>query len=436
METPAQPVSRLQEAIESLPVIDVHTHLNPARPQGKDLTDVLLYHHLSTELVSAGMPATRLSQSGLPHEVADPEIPPRQRLEAALPYLSRIRNTTVGGFARTILRDLYQVPGGELTADNFARVWAEAAERARDSAWAEEVLRNRCRIVHSFTVEPSRGEGDPRFSFVSEAFNRFFLPHKTRDYRQAMEELDRVNRQEVVDAGTLKTAVDRVVMRQGREGALGMAFWLPADFHWAPADETAVTAALQRIRAGEGAAADRDLVATFAFRHALHLMPVFALHRAQLFFGAEVTPPHRSIAVASGQFARELAPVFREFEDLDFELVTASPLHTHAACILAKHFPSVRVAGYWWHTLYPGYIREAIEARFDIVPGNKITAFFSDAYTCEWCYPKVKLVKRLLAEVLADRVRSGDYSEDYAVDLARQVLHDNPREFYRVGDDH
>ena len=440
MPNSQQLLTRLRAEIDALPVIDIHTHLRPSHPNGHDLAEVLLYHHLGTELMSAGMPPEAVSTSGLPHEVADPGIEPLERVKAALPYLPRIRNTTVGGFLRTILTDLYCLSDKsdpsdcQLTTDNLEAAWAAAAQRAADPAWPDYVLRERCNIVHSVTVERTATDLGRRFLFISEGCNGFFLADKAMNRQRAFENVERSAGQAIHDAESLRAAVENTVHRQLDRNALALTFWMPADMFWREADDGQLTEALAHLRAGHATNCDRDVFATHAMRHALRTMRDAGLHRAQIFLGAEVKLPHRSVSVASGQFARELAQIFNQFEDLHFELLAAAEIHTQDTCILAKHFPNVRVAGYWWHTLYPSSVRKIIESRFDIVPENKITAFFSDAYTAEWCYPKVRMVKRILAEVLAAKVESGDYTEGYAVELARRVLYDNPREFYELPD--
>ena len=97
---------------------------------------------------------------------------------------------------------------------------------------------------------------------------------------------------------------------------------------------------------------------------------------------------------------------------------------------MAKHIPNISVAGYWWHTLYPFYIRKSIETRLDIVPASKIVAFFSDAYHCEWYWPKLRLVKQIMGEVLVDRVKRGMYDLDTALAIIPTVFHDAPKEIY------
>jgi hypothetical protein len=111
-------------------VVDSHTHLSPERPQAANLADLVLYHHVWIELVSAGMPITAVTKAGLPHELADPGMSPEDRVRAALPYLPAIRNTTCAQLLATLLEDLYGVPEGRLTEANLERVEAAVARRA------------------------------------------------------------------------------------------------------------------------------------------------------------------------------------------------------------------------------------------------------------------------------------------------------------------
>jgi hypothetical protein len=64
------------------------------------------------------------------------------------------------------------------------------------------------------------------------------------------------------------------------------------------------------------------------------------------------------------------------------------------------------------------------------VPVGKIVAFFSDAYHFEWCWPKLKLVKQILGEVLVERVAKGWYDLDTALSIIPTVFYDAPKEIY------
>jgi hypothetical protein len=67
-----------------------------------------------------------------------------------------------------------------------------------------------------------------------------------------------------------------------------------------------------------------------------------------------------------------------------------------------------------------------------MVPGNKIIGYFSDAYHAEWCYPKLKLVKQIVEDVLTERVERGWYSLDLALQLIERLFYQNAREIYAL----
>ncbi len=74
-----------------MPRFDVHTHLVGGRLGARGLHDILLYHMVISDLYAAGCPSgARLTQyPGWP-EPAEAQ----RRIEEALPYLPRIRNTS------------------------------------------------------------------------------------------------------------------------------------------------------------------------------------------------------------------------------------------------------------------------------------------------------------------------------------------------------
>ena len=65
--------------------------------------------------------------------------------------------------------------------------------------------------------------------------------------------------------------------------------------------------------------------------------------------------------------------------------------------------------------------------RLDMVPVNKQVGFFSDAYAAEWSYAKAIIVRKQMAQVLAEKVGQGQYSCDEAISVARAILFETPQ---------
>jgi hypothetical protein len=62
-----------------------------------------------------------------------------------------------------------------------------------------------------------------------------------------------------------------------------------------------------------------------------------------------------------------------------------------------------------------------------MLPANKQVGFFSDAYSVEWSYAKLVLVKKQLARVLAERIDLGQFTRDEALAFARAILYESPQ---------
>jgi len=62
-----------------------------------------------------------------------------------------------------------------------------------------------------------------------------------------------------------------------------------------------------------------------------------------------------------------------------------------------------------------------------LIAANKQIGFFSDAYCVEWTYGKALLVRKQLAQVLADKIQQGQYTRDGALATAKAILFETPR---------
>lgn len=419
----------LWSELEATPVVDPHTHLTPEAPQAATLADIVLYHHVWIELVSAGMPATAATQAGLPHELADPGMPALDRIRAILPYLPAIRSTTCGNMLRVLLEDLYGVPGGQLTPANVEHLCAEAERKAQDPAWPSHVLRERCHIETSLTVHRPRGPARPGIEYGLEQSP--ILATGKRTPAQTLDDMEAAMGQELLTADDLDRALHALAKEHSRPPVRYLGLWLPGYFAWEHVAEARVSDVMARAREGrELAPPDLNAFTCFAVRSLLSGMLEGTVRTVQVIVGADVLPPHRSLTEWAPPFVGGLGRLAGEFEAVQFNCSTASDIYTQDLGVLAKHVPNVSVAGYWWHTLYPRYLRKSVETRLDMVPANKIVGFFSDAYHAEWCYPKLKLVKQIWGEVLLDRVDRGLLTADAALSLIRPVFCENARRIY------
>ena len=65
--------------------------------------------------------------------------------------------------------------------------------------------------------------------------------------------------------------------------------------------------------------------------------------------------------------------------------------------------------------------------RLEMLPLNKQVGFFSDAYSIEWTYGKALMVRKIMAQVLAQKIEAGQYTRKEALDIANEVLFRTPK---------
>jgi hypothetical protein len=422
--------SRIHEALRTVKTIDPHVHLNAAKPTASTLADVVFYHHVWIELVSSGMGQREVTQAGLPQEMADPQMDPLERVKRALPYLPRIRNTTMGVLLGWLLTDLYACKG-YLDKSNVEELAAAVARTGNDANWSEHLFSEICGIEQAITVRPWKGKRFERIVGADERFGTINLADGKLSPRQKLEQMGAVLGQEIRTSVDYADFVGKLADDPNRSSSVFIGAWMPAYLTDELADDANVTRIIVKAREGKPLTrVELGSVSYYGMVHGLERLRKTPIRTIQLIGGAEVLPPHRAITEWEGCFTAAVARLACKFEDFRFNLSTASDMYTQDLGILAKHIPNISVAGYWWHTLYPFYIRKSLETRLDVVPASKIIAFFSDAYHAEWCWPKLRMVKQIVGEILIERVSKGWCDMDTALSIIPTIFHDAPKTIY------
>ncbi len=428
----------IEHALGEIPMLDVHTHLVGGRLGARGLHDVLLYHMVISDFYAAGCPSgARLTQ--YPGWPTDAEA--HARLEEAIPYLPLVRNTSSFWAVRVILRDLYDWRE-PITGDNWRRLDGAIRERADDRARHHAVLD--CLNIRRTGTELARrgsGEDDDRLQYALEW--GFFTRSQWGEFDTALYELERCwsrtpESPSPIGAGphppterTIGTlddvhaAVAHYVNAIPYDQVLATATHLSTDIDFRPVSDDAMARALsRRPQAGPE---ERDIYASYineAFLTALEKQGDRIVFQFSL--GAEPLP-FETASRLSQRTIRQLAEMVGRHPGLRFQAFLASRHANQSLSTLARELPNLSLAGYWWHNFFPDAIRQVIAERLDMLPVNKQVGFFSDAYVVEWTYGKAVLIRKQLAQVLAQKIDQGQYSRDDALAIARAILYETPQ---------
>jgi hypothetical protein len=428
--------SEILAVLDKMSIIDAHTHLVGGHLGAKGLHDIFLYHMSVSDLHAAGCPSgSRLT----PY----PSWPSRQeahrRITEALPYLPHVANTSIQWGVRTILADLYDWHE-PIDADNWQTLDDRIRQRSDDRAWHREIMA-RARIVGGCTELARRGDGcdDDILDYALEWL--FFTRFQRGEFDTALYELERAwgnTPQSPMPIGGERPPVERTIRNLDDvhealahiisvipfDRIVGIATHLSTDVDLTAVSREQMAQAIRRR--GEAGPRERDIYASYVNEAFLTALERHADQFVYQFSYAAEPMPFETASRISSRSLRQLADMISRHKSLRFQCFLGSAHANQALCTMCRQLPNLSLSAYWWHNFFPSVIRQIMQERLDMLPVNRQIGFFSDAYCIEWAYAKAVLIRRILADVLAEKVCQGQYTRQQAVDVARATLFDAP----------
>ncbi len=428
----------LFEALSEVPVIDMHTHLVGGRLGARGLHDILLYHMAVSDLYAAGCPSGhRLTE--YPGWPDDAEAHPR--IEEVLPHLPKAANTSTSWMIRILLADLYDWRE-PIDAGNWRRLNDLIRERRDDRLWHREVLR-RMNVKRVGTEWSRREDGQDDDILQYSLEWAFFARCQRGEFDTALHELERcwgkppgialaigegkrtAEERRIESLDDVHEALQWYVDALASCPVLSTATHLSTDLDLRCFTEDEMIAALGRRDAA--GPKERSVYAAYVHERFLESMARQCPEVVFQFSFAAEPLPFETGSRLSQETIRQLGEMIERHPGVRFQSFLASRHANQALCTLCRELPNFSLAGYWWHNFYPPVIRQIMEERLDMLPVNKQVGFFSDAYCVEWAYAKLLLVRRCLAQVLAAKVRTGQYDRGQALSVAREILFESPQ---------
>src|SRR5210317_752837 len=109
---------RLFSQLDSLVLIDPHTHINALAPASQTLADILGYHYFTELCHSAGMPKD---------EIEEPGLDPKEKVGRLVGRLGTIDNTVQHSWLIEIARTFFGHEDDAITEDNWESLYDAAA---------------------------------------------------------------------------------------------------------------------------------------------------------------------------------------------------------------------------------------------------------------------------------------------------------------------
>jgi glucuronate isomerase len=409
--------------LDSVVLIDPHTHINPHRPAAETLADILGYHYYTELAHSAGMPRSAIE----PAEDRDP----RETVRRLVEHLGPLRNTVQYSWLLDLSRHFFGFSDEHLTVDNWQTLYDAALERMGRPTWSEEVLRASNLEAVFLTNEfddPLTGWDTRVYIPCLRTDDLVFKLHEAR----IRDRLAAFTGESVDDLASLRAALGRIFDHFVAHGARACAISLPPDFSPTHVCDGRADTAFQAVCRSQREPDERDrrALAHFVFWTLAELCDAHRLP-FDLMIGVE-----RGVYAAGVYQGQDLfdsrvsltqyGELFNAFPRVIFPVSVLASATNQELTSFAWIFPNVVTSGHWWYSNTPTFIEQDCAARLEAVPGTKQIGYFSDMYKLEFGWPKFRMYKRVLAKVLAERlVADRGWSETDAVELGRLVLRGN-----------
>ncbi len=438
----------LTAALNEIPIIDPHSHIDPLAPVSKSLEDILGYHYYTELAHSAGMNQAVLSK----------DVSPRERVREIVKFMAKFDNTAQYGWFLDIAKTFLGFSGDAITSEDAGPLF-DAAERVfAQPDWEAQVFaKSKLEKIFLTNEFDDSLEGFDTNKYVPCLRTDTLVFHL--DKPETRQRLARATGIDVGDSQTLRKAMWKLFAHFKAKGAKACAISLPPDFTPTVVSEADLDRALKAVQ--EDAPMARGVF------EAVRLAKTVLSGTPQLDPSAQTTVSHgvfqmlaehcREFAlpfdlmigvnrkvyekgVYQGQdlFDRRCSLIqyrelFNRFPEVMFPISVLTSGQNQELVAYSWIFPNVTTNGHWWYSNIPAYIKSDLRERLQAVPKTKQIGYYSDAYKLEFVLPKYTMYRRILAEVLAEEfVRPGRLNEIDAVALGKRLLRDNVRDMFQV----
>src|SRR5437016_1128408 len=122
---------RLFAELDSIRLIDPHSHIEPKAAASKTLADILGYHYYTELIHSAGLPRA---------EIEEPDLDPKEKVRRLVERIEPLRNTIQYSWLLELARTFFDFPPDEdLTTSNWESLYDMAARKIAQPDWEQQV---------------------------------------------------------------------------------------------------------------------------------------------------------------------------------------------------------------------------------------------------------------------------------------------------------
>lgn len=422
-------IQRLTAELETIPLIDPHSHINPHAAASTTLADIMGYHYYTELAHSAGLPKARIEE---------PNLDPKEKVARLVPKLAELDNTAQYSWLVEMCQSFFDFQDENVTVDNWEALYDTAAAKMAEPDWEDQVLKKsgleQVFLTNDFD-DPLEDFDTHRYVPCLRTDDLVF--HLTKP--QTRQRFQKATGVEISDAASVVDGIGKLFEHFTKNGARACAISLPPDFSPRHVSNTDANGAIAALVSGDELPADQsESLSCFVFWTLAEKCAEFKLpfdlmigvnrgvYAAGVFQGQDLYDKRTSLI--------NYRALFNAFPQVTFPVSVLAHTSNQELVSYSWIFPNVVTNGHWWYSNIPAYIEHDCRSRLQAVPKTKQIGYYSDMYKLEFGLPKFAMYRRILASALAgDFVIGRGWSESRAVELGRLVLRGNVESIFNVG---
>ena len=421
--------TNIYNALDSIVLIDPHTHIDALNPASGSLADILGYHYYTELAHSAGLDKSLIEA---------PDITDRDKVQLLLSNLEPIQNTIQYSWFIEMCQEFFGFDGNIIDGSNWESLYDTAQAQLDTDNWSKQVL-ERSRIEAVFLTndfDDSLQGFDTNVYIPCLRTDDLVFHLATQEVRTRLAVTTNTSLESI---GDLRQAVAALFTHFKTNNAKACAISLPPSFSPSKISDGQATTALEQILAKGGAAEAGDIavMASWMFwtiteqceTHQLPFDLMIGVNRRVypngVFQGQDLYDSRVSLI--------QYQELLNAFPTVTFPISVLASVTNQELASYAWIFPNVVTHGHWWYSNTPAFIEHDTAARLEAVPQTKQIGYYSDMYKLEFALPKFRMYKRILSKVLAERyVIDRNWSEQRAIEFGSTILRGNVESVFDV----
>lgn len=421
--------SEILDELEKIPILCIHSHIDPHNPVAENLADLVGYHYYTELANSAEFEKGWISRDMDPKEIVE-------RVVSKLHYADQ---TAQYSWLIHLSKVFFGFTEERLTLDNYEALYDQVIEKTSDiEAHEKDVLEksNIDKVLLTNSPDDDLDGFDQSVYVPCYRADGLVFDIQKAETREMLEECTNTS---ISNLNDLHDALDKNFAHFAEHDAVSAAISLPPGFVTIKVEKNDADKIFRKILNSETIKTEElvilqmYMVNTIAEKCLDYDWPFQLmigvnreLYRHGVYQGQDLFTPTSSMIGYSY--------LFNAYPDLKFSVSVLSDTQEQELRTYGWVVHNVYPSGHWWYRNIPEDIGPAVAARIGSFPKNKAIGYYSDAYKLEFVLPKFTMYKEVLAEELAKRVIKScsshwmaKFDVQDAIDIGRHLLDYNPR---------